>query len=224
MSCSLGLPKASVHRLLASLRRRDLVERDEGGRYRPGMGLVALGLGVLEREPVVAAARPELEMEALELGETVFVVAPRAGRLCVLDKVEGRGLLRASPSVGASVPVHATAAGKLFLGLSPERVTLPDGRLERFTDATPSRQALAVAARRAAEGGWAASQDEWISGLSVVAAPVFARGALCAAIAVAAASPRMRALGFESVAARAVAAAARTAARLSGPGPTGDAT
>ena len=55
---SLGLPKASAHRLLASLQRRDLVEQDESGRYRPGFGLVALGLGVLDREPLVAVARP----------------------------------------------------------------------------------------------------------------------------------------------------------------------
>ena len=68
------------------LGRRGLVERDASGRYRPGMGLVALGLGALGREPVVAAARPLLEADAAELGETVFLVGARAGRLIVLDK------------------------------------------------------------------------------------------------------------------------------------------
>ena len=36
---ALGLPKSSTHRLLSALRRRGLVERDERGRYLPGIGL-----------------------------------------------------------------------------------------------------------------------------------------------------------------------------------------
>jgi DNA-binding IclR family transcriptional regulator len=49
------LPKSTTHRLLASLARRRLVEQDENGRYRTGLRLVALGLGVLDREPVSSA-------------------------------------------------------------------------------------------------------------------------------------------------------------------------
>ena len=56
---ALGLAKSSCHRLLASLAVRDLVEQDESGRYRPGLALLSLGLGVQRREPVVAA-RPGL--------------------------------------------------------------------------------------------------------------------------------------------------------------------
>ena len=59
----LGLPKSSAHRLLTALSRRGLVERDERGRYQPGLALVALGLGALEREPLVAVARDTLERE-----------------------------------------------------------------------------------------------------------------------------------------------------------------
>src|SRR5512134_1001677 len=72
---SLGLPRSTVHRLLAPLLRRGLVERDGSGRYRPGFALVALGLGVLRGDPLVAAARPVLEAEAQDLGETVFLTA-----------------------------------------------------------------------------------------------------------------------------------------------------
>ena len=50
---ALGMPKSSAHRVLAALGRRGLVEKDERGRYRPGIGLIALGLGALDREPVV---------------------------------------------------------------------------------------------------------------------------------------------------------------------------
>ena len=82
---ALGLPKSSAHRLLAALASRGLVERDERGRYRTGIALVALARGALEREPIVAAAHPILAAEAQALGETVFLVAARALAGCVSE-------------------------------------------------------------------------------------------------------------------------------------------
>ncbi|MBW2493926.1 MAG: IclR family transcriptional regulator, partial [Deltaproteobacteria bacterium] len=171
----LGLSKSSTHRLLSALGRRGLVEKDDRGRYRTGIGLVALGVGALDREPIVAAARPVLEAEAAALGETVFLVAARAGRIIVLDKSEGEGFLRASPRIGSTVPVHATAVGKLYLAFGGGSVEAPAGELEKFSNATIARRsALAAAVARAAERGFAENSDEWIPGLSVVAAPVMA--------------------------------------------------
>jgi DNA-binding IclR family transcriptional regulator len=236
---ALGVPKSSAHRLLTALSRRGLVEQDGRGRYGPGIGLVALGLGALEREPVVAAARPVLEQEAEALGETFFLVGSRAGRLVVLDKAEGNGFLRAAPRVGSSVPVHATAAGKLYLAFAPEALARSDSPLERFTprtaaDATALEREVTLARKR----GWAANREEWIPGLAVLAAPIWTTAAgttaawttaakttvtgmtaarrLAAVVAVAAPATRMRTLGESEVAKRTLAAAARIAARLEG--------
>ena len=214
---ALGMPKSSTHRLLAALGRRGLVERNERGRYRPGIGLVALGLGALEREPVVVAARPVLEAEAEALGETVFLVAARAGRLVVLDKAEGTGFLRAAPRVGSSVPPHATAVGKLFLAFAPELVAAPEQPLERFTQRTAVDPiALEREVALARERGFAENREEWIPGLAVVAAPVTSGGRLLGAIAVAAPAPSFEALGRAQVVRRTREAAARVAARLEG--------
>ena len=95
-----GLPKSSAHRMLAAMMGRELVEQDERGRYRPGIGLVELALGVLRRELLVAAGHVVIDRCAGELKETFFLVAVRAGRLLVVDRVEGSGVLRASPDVG----------------------------------------------------------------------------------------------------------------------------
>jgi DNA-binding IclR family transcriptional regulator len=217
---TLGLSKSSTHRLLTALSRRGLVEKDDRGRYRPGIGLVALGVGALDREPIVAAARPVLEAEAQVLGETVFLVAARAGRIIVLDKLEGEGFLRAAPRVGSTVPVHATAVGKLYLAFGDGSVEASAGDLTRFSDETiTERAALDDAVARAAERGFAENFDEWIPGLSVVAAPVVATasaGRLLAALAVAAPTPRMRSLGGDEMGRRMMAAAARVAARFEG--------
>jgi DNA-binding IclR family transcriptional regulator len=216
---ALGVPKSSAHRLLTALSRRGLVEQDGRGRYGPGIGLVALGLGALEREPVVAAARPVLEQEADALGETFFLVGSRAGRLVVLDKAEGSGFLRAAPRVGGVVPVHATAAGKLYLAFAPELLAPPPEALERFTPRTAAdAAALGREVAQARRRGWAMNREEWIPGLSVLAAPVRVAGGarLAAVVAVAAPAQRMRTLGETEVSKRTLAAAARIAARLEG--------
>ncbi len=216
---ALGVPKSSAHRLLTALSRRGLVEQDGRGRYGPGIGLVALGLGALEREPVVAAARPVLEQQAEALGETFFLVAARAGRLVVLDKAEGNGFLRAAPRVGSSVPIHATASGKLFLAFAPAALVRSDSPLERFTPRTAADAgALAREVALTRKRGWAANREEWIAGLAVLAAPVWmaAGSRLAAIVAVAAPAPRMRSLGESEVVARTLAAAAQISARLEG--------
>jgi DNA-binding IclR family transcriptional regulator len=217
---ALALPKSSAHRLLASLVARGLVERDEDGRYRPGMALVALGLGVLEREPVVRAARPVLEAEARALGETLFLTAARGGRISVIDKVEAAGFLRAAPRIGEEVPVHATAVGRLQLAFAPGSVELPRGRLQRFT-ATTRTDAAVVASEvaRARRDGFAVNREEWTPGLVVVAAPVLVGERLVATIAVGAPSARLGVSDEARVAARLRLAARAISTRLAGASP-----
>jgi IclR family transcriptional regulator, acetate operon repressor len=216
---SLALPRSSTHRLLSSLKRRALVEQDAAGRYRPGVGLIALAAGVLERDPLVSAARPVLETSAESLGDTFFLVAARGGRLLVLDKAEGNGVLRASPRLGSEVPVHATAVGKLYLAHAPEQVAAPalEEARRRFTAQTLADDAaLRAEAEAAAERGYATNRQEWIAGLYVVAAPILVaermHGAVCAALP----STRMQQLAESDVATRVVDAAAHIARRLRG--------
>jgi DNA-binding IclR family transcriptional regulator len=216
---ALGIPKSSIHRLLVSLGRRQLVERDERGRYRLGSGLIALGLGALDREPVVVAAHPVLEAEAAAVGETFFLVGARAHELVVLDKAEGTGFVRAAPQVGSRVPVYATAVGKLYLAFDGEQFPLPSEPMPSFTPRTIALpEALAADVASVRSRGWAANFDEWIPGLSVLAAPVWLGGRMLATVALAAASQRLQDLGVEALAERVVDAGRRIEARLDGRG------
>ncbi|MCP5065474.1 MAG: IclR family transcriptional regulator [bacterium] len=217
LSKALGLGKSSTHRLLVSLTRRGLVEQDERRCYRTGPALVALGLAHLEQDPVVAAARPELQAAAVELGETVFLAGPRAGRILVLDQAQGAGFLRAAPRIGEVIPVHATAIGKLVLALAPDAVALGESELEAFTERTAtSHAALEIEIRRARLRGWAENRGEWIPGMSVVAVPLWRREQLEGALAVAAASEQIERLGVLPLVRRLRRAAARIEERLAG--------
>ena len=215
---ALDAPKSSIHRILSALARRGLVEREAGGRYRTGVALMALGLGVLEREPVVVAARPALEAAADAIGETFFLVAARAGELIVLEKAEGTGFLRAAPRVGGAVPVHATAVGKLYLALAPEQIDADPLEARRvFTERTlVDREALEAEVEIVRRTELATNRDEWIPGLTVLAAPVRIGERLVGAVALAASTPRVDELGEQTLTDRVRRAAAEVTARLSG--------
>ncbi len=211
---SLGLPKSSTHRLLAALGRRGLVDRSARGQYRPGSALIALGLGALDRDPIVGLAREILEATAAQVGETLFLVAARSRGLVVIDKAEGTGFLRVSPQVGERVPVHATAVGKLYLAYAPELVDL-EVQLPSFTPRTTTQtERLGEIAERVRDEGFATNEEEWVPGLGVVAAPVLFRGRLVAAVALGAASARLEEIGAVEVRDQVLAAASRIEARL----------
>jgi len=213
----LELPKSTAHRLLASLARRGLVEQDARGRYQPGIALLALGLGVLEREPLVAAARPSLEQLAEDLGETIFLSSARAGRLYVIDKQEGNGFLRAAPRVGAEIPAHATAIGKLYLAFAPDLLRASDAPLPRFGPATVVEpRALARELESVRARGWAGMREEWIPGLAGIAVPLRVSPRLLGALAAAGPSAHFDGAHEEVFRARLLEAARAIESRLGG--------
>jgi IclR family acetate operon transcriptional repressor len=213
---ALSIPKSTAHRLLAALRRRALVEQDTSGRYRPGVGVLTLAGGLLDREPLVAAAQGLLEKEAAEFGETFFLVAARAGRLLVLEKAEGTGVLRVSPAIGSEVPARATAVGKLYMAHAPHLIAAEEPT--RFTEHTivDSRQ-LTEEVQAAHRDGYALNRQEWIEGLAVVAAPILVGGCIRGAVCTAMSNNRFDSVEIDEVAQRVVATATRVASRMEGP-------
>jgi DNA-binding IclR family transcriptional regulator len=206
LAATLAMPKPTLHRLLASLSVHDVVEQHADGRYALGVGLVRLGLSALTVDPFVRVARPELERETRAFGETFFLVGARAGRLFVLDKVEGTGLLRAAPSVGAEVPVDVTASGRLYLGLAPQLLR----------DSAEARRVSRRAIERALGEGHDLNQGEWITGLTVVAVPVVAQARMFGTVACGGAASQLGGARLEEAVRRTKRVSARIVGALEG--------
>ena len=83
----IGVSASTASRLLATLQRGGLVERDGGGPYRLGIKLVTLADGV--RLNVREAARPRLRALAAETGETATLSVPAVGEAITIDFVAG---------------------------------------------------------------------------------------------------------------------------------------
>ena len=108
-------------------------------------------------------------------------------------------------NIGSSVPIHATAVGKLYLAFDPDAVNVSSDAVTAFTATTlKSTPALQAAVETAREQGWASNLEEWQSGLSVLAAPVLVNRRLVATVALALVSPRLKELGMQALARRVV--------------------
>lgn len=206
LSRALRIPKPTTHRLLASLLNASLVEQQPDGRYALGVGLIRLGLGALALEPVVSACEFELERAAHELGETFFLVKARGGRLIVLSKVEGTGMLRVAPDVGSEVPVEVTASGRLYMAFAPHLLAGQPG----------AERVSAAAVKRAHARGYDVNEAEWLPGLTVVAAPILVHGELLGCVTCAAPAVRLEAARLKVVISHTRGVAERVSQSLSG--------
>jgi len=197
LSARLGLPKASAHRICAHLLEGGWLMRDVDDRsFSVGPALRRLALDALNNG-VVRGLRHEVLAELVaKVGETCNFTTLDGSAVLYLDRVEAPWPWRLTLDVGAHVPLHCTASGKLFLAtMAPARreALIARLRLDALTPATiVSVDALREECRRIAERGWSSDREEFITGLNAAAVPVLdARGNTRAAIAIHAPSTRM---------------------------------
>lgn len=185
----LGINKSTVFRLIATLKRRGLVEQHpETQKYRLGFAVVRLAAGVRATVDMTQIARSTCERLSKEVGETVNIAVLEGFEVVNIDQVNASSSALGVDWFGQSSAPHATSTGKVLLAFLP-RATVDDyldGELAAFTEQTivdPDR--LRVALSEVAEQGWATAQDELEVGLTAVAAPIrTSSGAVVAALCV----------------------------------------
>jgi DNA-binding IclR family transcriptional regulator len=170
---------SSASRLLATLERGGLVEREPGGPYRLGLHLVALADRVLAGLDVRDLARPQLRALVEQTGETATLSVPGGDEAVTVDFAAGESSVVSMARVGRPSIGHATAVGKVllaFAGGAPRELAAHTDRT--ITD--PALLAAALAAVR--EQGWAEAEGEREPDLNALAAPITGRGSGLVAI------------------------------------------
>lgn len=183
----LEMSKAAVHRILASLRLRGLIDLDEEQRrYSLGLTAMRLGLAYLDRLDVRRLAAPELVALSAALSETATLSIRTGDTRVYVDQVTPSLEVIMTVRLGIPYPLHAGASSKAFLAFLPEEeieAYLGSGPLQALTDRTvvdpdELRKDLAAIRRR----GYARSQAERQAGSASVAAPVLDRHGRPAAV------------------------------------------
>ena len=184
----LSLPKSSAHGLMQTLVMRGHVARNAAGAYalvesvRHGFPFSR------QEEPLVVVAMPVMEKLRDDTGETVILSTLNArGDIRRLAKCVSLHPVRYDVKIDSPITAYCTATGRVLLAYaSPEVV---DEYFERVqilsytpfteTDVVRLRQVLA----RVRRDGYALNEQEFITGSTGVAAPVFdAAGDVVAAI------------------------------------------
>jgi DNA-binding IclR family transcriptional regulator len=163
-----GLPRSTVHRLLAALEVEGFVAAaSPGGRMRLGPAL--LRLAEAGRPDLQQLIRPAMQRLFDELDETIDLAVLDGDHLRFVDQIPAPHRLRAVSAVGATFPLHCTANGKAVLALMADdevRRLLP-GRLPRHTPNTiTSRPTLLRELADIRERGVAFDREEHTAGIS----------------------------------------------------------
>ncbi|MDQ0380941.1 IclR family transcriptional regulator [Amycolatopsis thermophila] len=179
LTAASGLNKPTVHRLMSSFVEAGWVHRDPAGAYRIRMPVFTIGAAALAEFDLRAAARPALEELAQRFGDTAFLMVPAdAGAVCI-DRVEGgKPLVLAAIGIGSVLPYHAAAAPVTMAAFDPDlRARVLAGPLPAFTPATHSdRDEFAAYLDQVRAEGVSVSRDDYLNGVSAVAAPVLGAG------------------------------------------------
>jgi DNA-binding IclR family transcriptional regulator len=214
----LGLAKPTVHGLLRTLEKHDLVAQDpETGKYSLGPGVVSLGNAFLDGSELRARSLVWAESLAQRANEAVWVAILSGTRVIVLHHVFRPDNTVQILEVGAAIPWHACALGHAIVAHLPEagRTRALAGDLAPLTGRTKtSRGALSRALAVVRKQGYAVEDQEATVGDAGVAAPILGRdGAVAGAIGVVGASDRLLAAATHDELVRAVQEAARAISR-----------
>ena len=193
----LGVHRSTALRLLSTLERHALVERDpKTSKYRLGPRLPQLASVVTGEFDIRFVARPVCERLASALSETVTLDVLDADEIVPIEQATGSTAVVSVNWLGRRTPVHCTASGKVILAFAPApvRERLLDRPLERRTPHTVvDRAELEKQLAAALEAGYARTFQELEMGLDAIAAPVFsAQGEVVGAIDVSGPAHRLR--------------------------------
>ncbi|MTD54037.1 IclR family transcriptional regulator [Amycolatopsis pithecellobii] len=176
IAAQLDVHKSTVFRLIATLEARGLVEQvADRGQYQLGYGVVQLAAGVTRRHDIAIVSRATCQELAERVGETVNIVIRDGQEVLTVDQVIGSAAVTTMNWAGQRSPVHATAAGKVFLAAMPatERDSLMAKPLTRYTEHTlVDREALEAQVSTVTREGYGYTIEELEVGLVSVAAPI----------------------------------------------------
>lgn len=174
---SLSISKAVVHRILTSLRDRDLVTSDPvTRRYSLGPAVLELAARYRDNLDVRPFALDAMERLSAETNETATLSIRSGWQRIYIDQVTPPLEVKMTVKLGVHHPLHAGSSSKAFLAfLAPEEqeAFFAASELEAVTPATvTSVTALRKELRQVREQGYAISLGERQAGAGSVAAPV----------------------------------------------------
>lgn len=124
LSTALGVSRNKTYRLLATLEKRGMVEKDPGsGNYRLGVFAVGLSQKILNSTSIIRHAHPVMSSLAKKHEEAVYLTVLMGDEVMFLDMVDCDQKVKVSTLIGQSFPFFSNAAGKVIKALESREIT-----------------------------------------------------------------------------------------------------
>lgn len=176
----LELAPSTVHRYLATLQKRYIVEQDSDKRYRLTARLSLLGLAASERFDVQGQAQVTLERAAKTSQETVCLMVRDDLHAVCVAQIDSRHPLKIAARVGSRQDLRVGATSRVLLAYAPRSIqdrALAQPPLRQHTrNTTTDPLAIREILERIQQEGHYISHGEVDEGVVAVAAPIWDQG------------------------------------------------
>jgi DNA-binding IclR family transcriptional regulator len=173
-----GLDKSTVHRLLATLARRDYVRQSPHTRgYSLGLKIFELYDALQGRLGLQDVCRPFLAQLMELTDETSHLAVLSGAEIVFIDWFVSSHVVSVRTQIGRQEPAYCTALGRAILAFLPRTEVLrilSQTRLQSYTTGTPTDQhAMLRTLDITRKTGFAVDDEEFLEGVRCLAAPVF---------------------------------------------------
>ncbi|BCW86277.1 MULTISPECIES: IclR family transcriptional regulator [Paenarthrobacter] len=169
-----GLPVATAHRLAGELVAWGGLEK-LNGEYRVGQRIWRLGLLAPAQQNIAEVAAPFMQDVLFVTHNVVNLFILDGNEVLLVERMSGTNAGQPFRRVGARLPLHASAAGKLMLAFGPN--DLFSNAIQRLEPRTPrtitSPGLLATEIERVRAQGYATTEEEAGPDNYGLAVPVF---------------------------------------------------
>ncbi len=174
----LSLPKPTIHSIVNTLVVHQILEQNpENRKYHLGPVLFRLGLQYIRQQDILSALVVWMERLCYKYKKSVNVCMLVSGKVVVVYKVDPEEAILSYPHVGATVPIHNTANGKVLMAFAAPGVRekiLAGLRFAKATEYTITDQKHFVSELDAVrKSGIGFNREEGIVGVSSISGPIY---------------------------------------------------
>ncbi|MCP3463533.1 IclR family transcriptional regulator [Bradyrhizobium sp. CCGUVB23] len=175
---ALDLPIATTHRITSNLERQGLLQRSlTSKRLLIGNKMLLLGASAVGAGLRTATRHAILQRVSEKIGEQCEIGVVRDNLVSYVDSVRKKPSTGLQFDPGASVPIHCTSTGKIYLSQLARRARetlIRSLTLHAYTERTiTDPDDLLEIVERTRERGWAKSNEEFVKGVVGCAVPIF---------------------------------------------------
>ncbi len=173
-----SIPKSSVHRLCNMLVDENYLTQDPQSKgFYPALRSRNVAVGLLANSQLYIVRHEIMRELSKKTGETCNLAVPDIDGMRYIDRVETNWPLRFQFPIGASVPFHCTASGKMFLS-SLKKHTLNNfldniDFSEEVSQSIQNKDSLLQIIKQTRSQGYGEDDEDFFTGMIALSVPVY---------------------------------------------------